>query len=146
VIVADTGALYALYDADDRHHVAVRTAVASLTESIHVPTACLGELDYLLRERLGAAAELDFLTEVLYGRFVLESLTLSDVQRCMDLLKAFASLNLGLADAAVVATAERLKTRRVLTVDHRDFQTLRSADGKRFTILPEPSHSRAGRR
>jgi hypothetical protein len=52
------------------------------------------------------------------------------------LLQTYGDLNLGLADGAVVATAERLKTRRILTVDERHFRAVRAADGKPFTLLP----------
>lgn len=136
MIVADTGAIYAIYDADDEHHVAVMQTLIALRESIHVPAPCLGELDYMLRIRLGLRAELDFLQEVRRGRFILEDVTLRDVARCSEILAQYAELNIGLADASVVATAERLGTPRVLTVDRRDFQTLRMSNGKGFTILP----------
>ncbi len=107
--------------------------------------ACLGELDYMLRTRLGIEAEQDFLGEVCAGRFVLEPLTLADVARCSELIEQYASLDIGLADASVVTTAERLKTSRVLTVDFRDFQTLRMRDGTPFEIIPGPA-SRKRRR
>ena len=45
-------------------------------------------------------------------------------------------LNLGLADAAVIATAERLNVQRILTVDERQFRAVRSVDGKPFTLVP----------
>ncbi|MEO6913760.1 MAG: PIN domain-containing protein [Candidatus Baltobacteraceae bacterium] len=137
MIVGDTGAMYAIYDADDAHHATVRDAITGLREAVHIPMACLGELDYMLRKRLGLAAELDFLGEIRTGRFVLEPLTLADAARCGELVEQYASLDLGLADASVVATAERLRTSRVLTVDYRDFQTLRMRGGKPFTIIPE---------
>ncbi len=142
--VADSGAVYALYDADDAHHRAVRAAIATIRGPLHIPMACLGEIDYLLRERLGVAAELDFLAEVRHGRFILEPLTLADIRRCVTLIQQYASLELGLADAAVVATAERLKTKQVFTVDHRDFQTLRAVDGERFIVIPSAAATQPG--
>jgi predicted nucleic acid-binding protein len=41
-----------------------------------------------------------------------------------------------LADASVIATAERLGTRRILTVDERHFRVVRASDGKPFILLP----------
>lgn len=146
MIVADTGAVYALYDADDRNHGPVRSAFAAIRESVHIPQPCLGELDYLLRTHLGLQAELDFLTEVQKGRFVLEPLLLRDVARCGAILRQYSNLDLGLADASVVATAERLRTGRILTVDYRDFSVLRSADGERFSIVPEPNLASSSRK
>jgi hypothetical protein len=51
-------------------------------------------------------------------------------------LKTHADLDLGLADASVIAAAERKGVRRILTVDLRDFRAVRTIDGKPFTLLP----------
>ena len=52
-LVADSGAIYALYDADDGHHGAVRRVVERERPPIVVPSVLLAEVDYLLREFLG---------------------------------------------------------------------------------------------
>lgn len=88
-LVADSGALYALYDADDRHHLSVRSAVEREQGSIFVPSAILGELDYLLREFLGVDAELDFLESLQSGVFTLEAFTSADLERCRELIGRF---------------------------------------------------------
>jgi uncharacterized protein len=133
--VADTGALYALYDSDDRHHRRVRKALASVRGLIYVPTAILGEIDYLLREWLGVDAELAFLAGLRQGAFQLEELTPPDLLRCAELLETYRDLDLGLVDAAVVATAERLKVETILTLDERDFRAVRSRIGP-LRLLP----------
>ena len=134
VLVAESGALYALYDADDDHHGAV--AAVHERGPIVVPMAILGELDYLLREFLGVDAELDFLDSVASGAFVLEPMTEADVKRCREILARYRDLDLGLADAAVMATAERLRTDRILTVDERDFRAVVSKTGRPFVLFP----------
>lgn len=134
--VADTGALYALYDADDAHHDAVSAAVDRERGQILVPMAILGELDYLLRELLGLDAELDFIDSVLSGAFVLEPMTEPDLQRARDILTQYRDLDVGLVDAAVMATSERLGTNRILTLDQRDFRAVVSASGEPFLLLP----------
>ena len=134
--VADTGALYALYDADDAHHDAVSAAVDRERGQILVPMAILGELDYLLRELLGLDAELDFIDSVLAGAFVLEPMTEPDLQRARDILTQYRDLDVGLVDAAVMATAERLGTNRILTLDQRDFRAVVSGSGEPFVLLP----------
>ncbi|MBI3666759.1 MAG: PIN domain-containing protein [Acidobacteria bacterium] len=107
-VVADTGAVYALYDLDDRHHVAVKKAIEREPGPIVIPTAILAELDYLLRQYLGVEAELDFLDDILRGAYTLESLTREDLIRCREVIAKYRGLDLGLADSTVVATAERL--------------------------------------
>jgi predicted nucleic acid-binding protein len=135
-LIADSGALYALYDADDQHHLRVRSALEAYRGPIVVPTAILAELDYLLREFLDIEAELDFLESLQNGAFLLEPFTSSDLERCRELLAKYRDLDLGLADTAVIATAERLETDQILTVDERHFRAIVSKKGRPFTLFP----------
>jgi predicted nucleic acid-binding protein len=61
---------------------------------------------------------------------------MEDLSHCGRLLRKYADLDLGLSDAAVIATADRLGTDRILTVDERDFRVMRSQRGKPFRLLP----------
>lgn len=135
-LVADSGAIYALYDKKDRHHAAAVRALDRERGAIVIPSAILGELDYLLREHLGIGAEIDLLESLINGAFTLENLTVEDVVRCRELLSTYHNLDLGLADAAVIATAERLAIDRIFTVDERDFRAVRSKRGRPFVLLP----------
>jgi predicted nucleic acid-binding protein len=135
-LIADSGALYALYDADDQHHLRVLSVLETYRGPIVVPTAILAELDYLLREFLNIEAELDFLESLQNGAFLLEPFTTADLERCRELLAKYRDLDLGLADTAVVATAERLETDRILTVDERHFRAIVSKKGRPFSLYP----------
>jgi predicted nucleic acid-binding protein len=135
-LVADSGALYALYDADDRHHRAVGDAVAAARGPVIVPSVLLCEVDYLLREFLGIDAELDFLRSLEEGAFLLEPFTTPDLSRARELVERYRDLDLGLADAAVVATAERLHVPTLLTVDERDFRAVTHRNGSAFVLWP----------
>jgi uncharacterized protein len=135
-LIADSGAIYALYDARDQHHSAVADLIGGEPETIIVPMAIVAEIDYLLRVRLGNRAVLRFLEGIRIGGYVLEPLTPLDVNRCISLVQTYANLNLGIADASVIATAERLGTGRILTVDERHFRAIRSVKGSPFTLLP----------
>jgi predicted nucleic acid-binding protein len=137
-IVADSGAIYALYDAADRHHRQVVAALKKHSGPVVVPAPVLGELDYLLRHFLGVDAELSFLDDVRSGAYTIESTQAADIARCRELIETYRDLNLGLADASVVAIAERLGVRRVLTVDQRHFRAVRPRGGP-FTLLPADS-------
>src|SRR5579863_8819759 len=134
--VADSGAIYGLYNRRDRHHRALRAAIANELGAILIPTAILSEIDYLIVAKLGLGAELDLLDDILEGAFTLEPFTTADVRRSRELIDQYSTLNISLADAAVMATAERLGIRRILTVDERHFRVVRSADGKPFQLLP----------
>ena len=134
--VADSGAIYGLYNRRDRHHRALRAAIANELGAILIPTAILSEIDYLIVAKLGLGAELDLLDDILAGAFTLEPFTAADVRRSRELIDQYSTLNIGLADAAAMATAERLGIRRILTVDERHFRVVRSVDGKPFQLLP----------
>lgn len=133
--IADTGALYALFDKSDQDHQPVRDALDHVSGSILVPTAILGELDYLLREWLGVDAELAFLSSLRVRAFRLEEITPADCVRCEQLLQTYRDLDLGLADAAVIATAERLRVPTILTLDERAFRVVQSRIGP-LRLLP----------
>ncbi len=135
-LIADTGALYALYDASDRRHRDVRRAVQLERGPIIIPAAIVAELDYLLRAFLGIEAELDWLDGLLSGAYALEPLARTDLLRCRELIARYRNLDLGLADAAVVATAERLDIHRILTLDERHFRAVRPKGGRSFLLLP----------
>ncbi|HLK21434.1 MAG TPA: PIN domain-containing protein [Bryobacteraceae bacterium] len=134
-LIADSGAIYALYDSRDRHHAAV-VAMLDESETIILPMAILAEIDYLLRVRLGNRAVLRFLEGIQSGGYLLEPLTATDLIRCVSLIQTHADLNLGLADASVIATADRLDVARILTVDERHFRAIRSSKGSSFKLFP----------
>jgi predicted nucleic acid-binding protein len=135
-LIADAGAIYGLHDRGDRHHRALRKAIERETGPILISQAILSEIDYLLRAKLGINAELDFLDDIIASIFTLVPFTAIDVIRSRDLVATYRDMDLGLADAAVIATAERLGVNRILTVDERDFRAVRGANGKPFKLLP----------
>ncbi|HSR51827.1 MAG TPA: PIN domain-containing protein [Acidobacteriota bacterium] len=135
-LVADTGALYALYDRADKHHEAVRDFVEDCRGPIVVPLPVIAELDYFLVRYLGVPASLDFLESVESGAFSLDHMTQSDVERCRKLIQRFQGLQLGFVDAAVIAVAERLRTREILTIDHRDFRAVGEHEHGSFVLRP----------
>ena len=108
---------------------------------IIVPVARLfdekrAELDYLLRVKLGITAEIRLLQGIVKGSLTLEGFTVQDAARCGELIEQYHDLDLGLADASVIATAERLEVYRILTVDERDFRTVRTKRGIPLVLLP----------
>ena len=143
-LIADSGGIYALYDASDRNHRAVRRAVEAEPGPLVLPSPVLGEIDYLLRMRIGVEAELRFLEGIESGALTVEPFTKRDSVLCRTLLSKYRELDLGLADASVIATAERLGVRRILTVDERDFRAVRSQDGEAFVLVPRDERGTGG--
>ena len=135
-MIADSGALYALYDKRDSNPRAVREALRAEDGPILIPAALLSEIDYLLRVKIGFAAEQRFLEGIEKGAFTVEPFTIADATFCRKLLAQYEDLDLGLADASVIATAERLGIRTILTVDERNFRAVRTSKGESFVLLP----------
>jgi predicted nucleic acid-binding protein len=140
-VICNTGAIYALYDADDAHHAACRALVEREPGPLFLPVVLLSEIDYLLTSRLGTDASLDFLASVESGAFELIDFTADDVSSCREWMAQYRDLPLGLSDAAVVATAERLEVQQLFTVDQRHFRAIRPDRFAYFLILPADHES-----
>ena len=55
---------------------------------------------------------------------------------CGDLMKSIGCCPVDLADAALVAVAERERIRRIFTIDRRDFSIYRPVKLGKFMIIP----------
>lgn len=96
----------------------------------------LAELDYMVLNRVGLKAELALLREVAGGVLQLADFGSREVAQAATVAERYADLGIGLADASIVVLAERHKTTRVLTFDHRHFRAMKPLQGGSFTILP----------
>lgn len=121
MIVADTGAVYALVDARDRNHRILRALFESDPDAWVLPWAILPEVDYLVGKRLGAKVEEAFLGDLAEGRFAVAWGDEGDLVEAQRICRRHYSLRLGLVDAVVMAVAERLGAAAIATLDVRDF-------------------------
>ena len=121
MIVADTGAVIALVDADDRHHESVRQLFEQNPDEWVLPWAILPEVDYLLATRVGARAQSAFLDDLAAGAFAVEWGDQADVQRANSLCDQYANLKMGLVTGVVIGVAERLEATAIVTFDLRHF-------------------------
>jgi len=121
LIVADTGAVVALIDVDDRHHPVLRAAFEADPGEWVLPWAILPEVDHIVASRMGADTARAFRNDLAGAAFELEWGTAADLVRAAALDARYADLQLGLVDAVVMAVAERLGARAIATLDLRDF-------------------------
>lgn len=135
-VVADTGAIYALIDASDAWHDRVVAWWGTSKAQVLLPSATLPEISYLLQTRIGPAAEIAFIRAVADGTFVVETADDEDMPRIVDIMHAYRDLPLGFVDASVVATAERLEARTVLTTDRRHFGVIRPRHARSLELVP----------
>ena len=121
MIVADTGAVLALIDADERHHSVLRALFDRDPDAWVLPWAILAEVDYLLLGHLGAAVEAAFLADLADGRWAVAWGDERDLARAREIHRTHRALALGLVDGVVIATAERLGAAAIATLDLRHF-------------------------
>lgn len=60
----------------------------------------------------------------------------ADLVRIAELIETYADLRLGTVDASVLATAERLGTTTIATLDRRHFTILRPRHVDAFELVP----------
>lgn len=133
MITLDTSGLLALLNRRDPDHRRARVVVLEDPGPLVVPAGILAEVAYMIENRLGVSVLDLFLDDLESGAYTLECGE-RDVPRIRELIRRYADLPLGFADAAVIACAER-RGGRVLTLDVRDFGIV-SREGT-IRILPE---------
>lgn len=136
MILADTGALYALADRRDAWHERVRAYWEEHGEPWVVPVSVVTEAAFLYARRLGPEAESDFVASLAAGDFTVETLESGDYARAADLIRAYGDLPLGFVDSSLVAVAERLEVDTLLTTDRRHFTVVRPAHVPRLRLVP----------
>jgi hypothetical protein len=136
-IIADTGPLIALIDDDDHHHAAVAHYVISTRDAILVPSPVIPEVCYMLSDNLGPEVELQFVRSLAAREFRVEHFAIDDLSRAVEILEQYRDAEFGMVDATVMAMAERLKIKTILTIDRRDFSLFRPRHCDAFTLVPD---------
>lgn len=133
MLVADTGAVLALFDRREPHHAALRELFDVNAGAWLLPWAILAEVDYLVATRLGERAQQLWLADLADGSLAVEWGREDDLARAHALIQRYASLEMGLVDAIVMVTAERLEA-DIATLDLRHFGAVRLKHAPR--LLP----------
>jgi hypothetical protein len=136
VILCDAGPLVALIDADDPHHMRCAEAAKNLPPSSMVTTwPCLTEAMHLLYRAGGLEAQNGLWTYLADGILRLDLASEGEWRRIHDLMNQYADMPLDMADASLVSAAERLRDRRLFSIDS-GLRAVRLHNGKFFDIVP----------
>lgn len=130
----DAGPLVALIDSDDAHHEACVIVSASIRSPMLTVWPVFTEAMYLVRRvRDGHDRLWDTFDN---GTLRIADLEAEDCARMRFLMRKYRDLPMDLADAALVALAERERINRIFTIDRRGFSVYKPAGMKRFDIIP----------
>ncbi len=136
-LIVDTGPVVALMNATDQHHEACARLLMSVPGPLLIPEPLLTEITYMVSTRGGSEAEAQFLEDTIGdGPLEVVSLPAEDRRRVAELVRSYADLPLGAADACVVALAERFGIHQIATIDRHHFSIVRPRHVPAFTVLP----------
>jgi uncharacterized protein len=124
-ILLDPSAVLAAADVADLNHRAAVAWFERVDEPLLLGALSLGELDLLLQRELGSAATDAVVRSIVAGAIRLVPPTPEDLARAAQLMAEAAEHRPRLADALLVAAAERLGIRRVASFDRRPLAVFR---------------------
>src|SRR5829696_9475980 len=135
-ILLDPSAVLAAADAADLNHRAAVAWFERVDEPLLLGALSLGELALLPQRELGSAATDAVVRSLVAGAIRLVPPTQDDLARAAQLLAEAAEHRPRLADALLVATAERLSIRRVASFDRRPLAVFRPRHRRTFDFEP----------
>lgn len=136
MLIVDTGPLVAVADTDDPDHAVCDELLDTNPGPLVTTALVIAEAGFLINRQAGADAEAALVADVVEGRIVVEPLTRRDWQRTLELVRTYIDLPLGIADASLIALAERHRVERIATLDHRHFRVVRPAHCDAFELVP----------
>ena len=132
-VVLDTSLLVGAYDESTPEHEDSASWLRDADEELVTTPLAIAEMEWLVRARGGADAQRELWRNLDAGAIT--------VRWWADAIDETISIarrrpEIGLVDASLVALANRLRTNRIATFDHKHFRSLKTRDGKPFQILP----------
>ena len=130
LVLVDTGPLLALFNRTDRSHAAVTEWMQTNPRIKLVTTWCvLTEVCAMLSRREHNEAALDVVRWALRGGITVDGAPQDALVSVLAISERFADLPFDLADASIAEAAERMRIRRVLSIDS-DFDVYRDHAGR----------------
>jgi uncharacterized protein len=130
VILVDTGPCVALFDPQDAQHMRCREVLRILREPLYTTVAVLTEAFHMLSPGSYGSDKLrDFIAGGGLSAWVMGQ---AELQRAFELMEQHADHPMDFADASLIVAAEALRTRKIFTIDRRDFTTYRIRRGHRY--------------
>ena len=135
-ILLDASAIIAAADRDDLNHATAVGWFQRADEPLLLGALTLAEVDVVLQRDIGQAATVALVQSVVDGAIRIVPPTDGDLARAAELMAEAAEHHPRLADACLVAAAERLGVRRVATFDRRPIAVFQPRHVRSFDLEP----------
>jgi uncharacterized protein len=135
-ILLDASIVLAAADRADLNHAAAVAWFGRADEPLLLTAMTLADLDVLLQRELGLEASVAVITSITSGAIRLVGPSEADLSRALEHLGAAAEHRPRLADALLVAAAERLGVHRIATFDRRPIAVFRPRHVRAFDLEP----------
>jgi len=133
MILADSGPLVALFDRKDGQHQRCVKALKAVREPIRTTVPVLTEAFHMLGPgSVGSDRLREF---VLKGGVSLWWFDSTSLPRAFELMDQYSDHPMDLAAASLIVAAETLGTRKVFTIDRKDFDAYRVRRGHRHYAI-----------
>ncbi len=135
-VLLDSSVILAAADQSDLNHRSALAWFGRVSEPLLVGALTLGETDLLLQRELGLRASLALLESIASGAIRVVAPTPADLVRAAELMREAAEHQPRLADAVLVASAERLGVVRVASFDRRPLAIMRPRHVRALELEP----------
>lgn len=123
-------------DRRDSNHETVRGWMQEQDQELVTTPLIVAELDHLVSRQGGQGAARALREDLDRGAYLVDWWPRA-MHETIALARRHESMELGLADASLLALATRLQSIRIATLDERHFRALKpSSGGDAFTLLP----------
>ena len=133
MILVDTGPLVALFDSQDRMHGSTHDRLRAIRSPLVTTLPVLTEAFYMLTPDSQGADQLRLF--IAKEAMAIHFSSDEELARMFELMEIYRDHPMDLADASVIAAAETLTTRKVFTLDRRDFDIYRIRRGHRHLAV-----------
>ena len=135
-LICDASGLLAYFDRREPDHEDITRAVTAEPGPFVVSPLVLAEIDHFLNTRYDVEAQLAVIDDLSGPGWEIAPLSGADLSAAREVIARYRDQRIGLTDASLVVLAERYRTNRILTLDHRHFGVLRTGRGEAFVLLP----------
>jgi hypothetical protein len=119
----DAGPLIALFDKDDRYHLAIKEFLKTFEGRLYTTWPVITEVLHMLDFNVNV--QIDFLKWIRKGALDVKQITLDNVSRIINLSEKYSDVPMDFADATLIIISELENIREIISIDS-DFYIYRN--------------------